>query len=77
MGKDLKEQAIEAWSELAFRNAKTDSQVNDLLEYVAGNKYLTSDDSEDPIWDTICRLNDGELELFMIGCNEIDKADAA
>lgn len=74
MSKDLREQALEAWSELAFRNAKTDGQVNDLLEDIAGEKYLTSDESDDPIWETICSLTDEEIEIFMTGCKEIDAA---
>ena len=65
------ENAMEAWCELAFKNMKTDGEVNDLLEEIAGSKYLTSEDSDDPIYHTILNLTNSERRAFLKGCERI------
>ena len=71
-GTNKQEQAMERWCDLAYRNCTTDYKVNDLLERIAGDKYLDSDHSDDPIWETIQSLNDNELAEFLDGCDDID-----
>jgi hypothetical protein len=68
------EKAMEAWEKLAFKNDKTDSAVNDLLEKIAGDKYITEGD--DPIVETIESLTSEEVAAFLKGCEEIEKQDA-
>lgn len=70
------EKAMEAWEELAFLNTRTDYKVNDLLEKIAGSKYLTSEaDPDDPIYHTILNLTTSERREFLKGCERI-KAEA-
>lgn len=69
------EKAMERWSELAFRNCSTDMQVNDLLERIAGDKYNDYDELDNPIWEIINRLDNEELDTFLIGCKLIDDND--
>ena len=74
MERQEKEQkALDRWAELAGRNMKTDLQVNNLLEEIAGSKYI--EDGDDPIWETIQSLSDDELEEFIDECDDIDECD--
>lgn len=67
--RDLKEEAMEAWWELASANTKTDIAVNDWLEEVAGDKYF---DGPNGIWTTIINLTNSECRRFLTGCQMID-----
>ena len=69
------ELALYRWSFLAFKNGRTDAKVNDLLEDIAGDKYLTSETSDDPIWETIQALDEEELDEFLAGCDDIAKEE--
>ena len=70
-GRPTPKRAIEAWAELAFMNGRTDAAVNDLLEEIAGSKYLTSEQDDDPIWHTITNLTNSERRRFLAGCDRI------
>ncbi len=63
------ENAMEAWAELAFLNGRTDAKVNDLLEEIAGEKYI--EDEDDPIYLTIRNLTNAERRRFLEGCDAI------
>ena len=69
--KPTTENALNAWAELAFKDMRTDSAVNDLLEKIAGSKYLTSEEDDDPIWTTINNLTNAERRRFLKGCERI------
>lgn len=69
--------AMEAWSELAMKNDRTDAAVNNLLEEIAGSKYLTGEQDDDPIYHTIENLTDMERRVFLDGCEEIREQEAA
>ncbi|WP_026664845.1 hypothetical protein [Butyrivibrio sp. FC2001] len=73
--KPTTQSALEAWEELAFKNMRTDSAVNDLLEEIAGSKYLTSEEDDDPIWTTIRNLTNSERRRFLKGCERIRTAE--
>ena len=72
--KPTTENAFEAWAELAYKNSKTDLAVNNLLEEIAGSKYLTDDDDDDPIYTTIQNLTNAERRSFLQGCEKIRNA---
>jgi len=61
--------ALEIWGVLACYNSKTDLMVNDLLEEIAGEKYVVDDD--DPIYTTIKNLSEEERQAFIEGCEKI------
>ncbi len=68
------ERAMEAWDELATLNRKTDFEVNDLLEKIAGSKYMDSDkDFDGPIYHTMMNLTNSERRAFLKGCERIKK----
>ncbi len=69
------EKALEKWEALAYKNGWTDALVNDLLEDIAGDKYRTSENSDDPIWETIQALDDKEIEEFLRGCEDIERKE--
>ena len=69
------EKALEKWEALAYKNGWTDALVNDLLEDIAGDKYRTSENSDDPIWETIQALDDKEIEEFLRGCEDIARKE--
>ena len=71
--KPTTENALNAWEELAYLNGRTDSAVNDLLEEIAGDKYLTFEEDDDPIYMTIHNLTNAERRRFLEGCKEIKK----
>lgn len=59
------EEAFTIWQELAFRSVRTDAEVNDLLQEIAGEKYNDYDELDDPIWEIINRLTEEELDEFI------------
>ena len=67
----LREKALNLWANLAFYNGRSDAFVNDLLENIAGNKYMYDakqgyrEKSESPIDDTFINLTNSELRRFM------------
>lgn len=65
------EEVLNEWADLAYRDCRTDAAVNDLLEEVAGPKYLDNDISDNPIWETIQSLSEEEADAFMSGCGRI------
>lgn len=70
------ENAMDAWQELAASETatwETDFAVNDLLEEIAGGKYMDLDDDPDPIYTTIKNLTNAERRRFLIGCEQIKK----
>lgn len=70
------ENAMDAWQELAASETatmETDFAVNDLLEEIAGSKYMDLDDDPDPIYTTIKNLTNAERRRFLIGCEQIKK----
>jgi hypothetical protein len=72
----MKELALGWWSYLAcsdIATLDTDYAVNDLLEDVADTKYLTTDDDDNPIYNTIQSLDFDELRTFIKGCIEIEQ----
>lgn len=71
MARQEKEQkALDRWAELAFKNGRTDRAVNNLLEEIAGSKYV--EDGDDPIVETIQNLTDDELDEFIDECDDIE-----
>jgi hypothetical protein len=70
--KELAEKAMNEWCRLAFENARTDAEVNDLLQEIAGDKYDDYEELDDPIWTIINRLNTAELFSFLEGCEGIE-----
>ena len=65
------ENAMVAWEELALLDMDTDREVNDLLEEIAGEKYRTLEDTNDPIYLTIYALTNSERRRFLKGCEKI------
>ena len=61
----MKEKALNLWCILAEYNMKSDFFVNDLLEDIAGEKYMTENKSDDPIVDTIRNLTNSECRKFI------------
>ena len=60
---DLNRQALEAWEEPAFRNCKSDLEVNDLLERISA-EVRASYHPED-IYLTICNLPNSAKRRFI------------
>lgn len=69
--KALAEKAMNEWCRLAFENARTDAEVNDLLQEIAGDKYDDYEELDDPIWTIINRLDNAELFDFLERCEAI------
>jgi hypothetical protein len=69
----LKSTSFCYWLELAYRCTDTDYEVNDLLKELAGDKYLTHDEDDNQIYNTIYSLDFDELREFIRGCIDIDE----
>ena len=65
------EAAFWHWQRLAYKDAESDYQVNDLLEEIAGEKYSDYEELDNPIWEIIQRLDEAELDAFIDGCLQI------
>lgn len=65
------EEAFWHWQRLAYKNAETDYQVNDLLQTIAAEKYDDYEELDNPIWEIIQRLDEAELDAFIDGCLQI------
>ena len=66
--------AMDAWEELAVSETatqETDFAVNDLLEEIAGAKYMYFENDDDPIYTTIKNLTNAERRRFLAGCDKI------
>lgn len=71
MKKDLNAQALEAWSELAYLNCRTDLEVNNLLEAICllrGTAYHGDD-----IVLTISNLTNSAKRRFIKAAAKIDR----
>lgn len=62
--KDILNTAIKVWCEGAS-HGNTDLPINDLLEDIAGSKYLMAEVSDDPIIDTFHNLTNAELRRYI------------
>ena len=75
--KATREAALDAWEYGAISNkanGRTDGLTNDLLETIAGKRYMTDFNSDpDPIYTTIGNLTASERRRFIKGVIEIVK----
>lgn len=73
--KATREAALDAWEYGAISdkaNSRTDGLTNDLLETIAGKRYMTDFNSDpDPIYTTIGNLTASERRRFIKGVHKI------